>query len=235
MLTEWKETLHKKVGDVVLEAEIYKMIWTCLEQPSENLFEDCLSGLLNYLESEPKAVCFRNYFVWEWVNKKTQRAYYFRLHIGINTNMFSEAFYRVFKRVYLGGKTNKHIDNCLVNLVKFSHHKAFDRGIKLQKQAAWVILNADISERIELLFRQLDWLPLKEELNPTRSSLIFSRIKDENACPSYITELLTRNSDRHTRTSGYGKYNLVCPSYNREKERGKLSKPVEQNWGTASL
>ena len=174
-------------------------------------------------------------FVREWVNKKTQWAYCFRLDIGINTNMFSAAFYRVFKRVYLGGKTNKHIDNCLVNLVKFSHDKAFDRGIKLQKQAAWVILNVDIDERSELLFRQLDWLPLKEELNLKRSSLIFRHIKDENACPSYITELLTRDSDRHTRTSRYGKYNLVCPSYNREKEGGKLSKPVEQNCRTASL
>ena len=129
----WKEELRKKVGDVVLEAEIYKMIRTCLEQTSENYFEDCLSGLLNYLESEPKAVCFRNYFVKEWVSKKTQWAYCFRLRMGINTNMFSEAFHRVFKRVYLGGKTNKHIDYCLVNLVKFSRDKAFDRGIKLTK------------------------------------------------------------------------------------------------------
>ena len=92
---------------------------------------------------------------------------------------------------------------------------------KLQKRAARVILDADISERSELLFRQLDWLPLKEELSFKRSSLIFRRIKDENACPGYITELLTRNSDRHIRNSRYGKYNLECPSYNKETERGR--------------
>ena len=68
-----------------------------------------------------------------------------------------------------------------------------NRVSKLQKRAARVILDADIGERSELLFRQLDWLPLKEELNLKRSSLIFRRIKDENACPSYIAELLTRN------------------------------------------
>ena len=79
----------------------------------------------------------------------------------------------------------------------------------------------DIGERSELLFRQLDWLPLKEELSFKRSSLIFRRIKDENACPGYITELLTRNSDRHIRNSRYGKYNLECPSYNKETERGR--------------
>ena len=39
-----------------------------------------------------------------------------------------------------------------------------NRVSKLQKRAARVILDADIGERSELLFRQLDWLPLKEEL-----------------------------------------------------------------------
>lgn len=96
-----------------------------------------------------------------------------------------------------------------------------NRVSKLQKRAARVILDADIGERSEMLLRRLDWLPLKEELNLKRTSLIFRRIKDENNCPSYITELLTRNSDRHTRTSRYGKYNLVCPSYNRETEGGR--------------
>jgi len=92
---------------------------------------------------------------------------------------------------------------------------------KLQKRAARVILDADIGERSEMLLRWLDWLPLKEELNLKRTSLIFRRIKDENNCLSYIRELLTRNSDRHTRTSCYGKYNLVRPSCNRETEGGR--------------
>ena len=96
-----------------------------------------------------------------------------------------------------------------------------NRVSKLQKRAARVILDAHIDERSELLFKRLDWLPLKEELKLKRASLIFRRIKDENNCPSYITKLLTRNSDRHTRTSRYGKYNLVCPSYNRETEGGR--------------
>ena len=53
----------------------------------------------------------------------------------------------------------------------------------------------------------------KDELNLQKSYLIFRRIKDENSCPSYITKLLSKNSDRHN-------YNLVCPSYNREAEGG---------------
>ena len=95
-----------------------------------------------------------------------------------------------------------------------------NRVSKLQKRAARVIL-VSFGERSELLFRRLDWMPLKEELNLRRTCLIFRRIKHENNCPSYITELLTRNSDRHARTSRYGKYNLVCPAYNRETEGGR--------------
>jgi len=59
---------------------------------------------------------------------------------------------------------------------------------KLQKRAARAILDTDIGERSEMLLRRLHWLPLKEELNLKRTSLIFRRIKDENNCPSYVTE-----------------------------------------------
>ena len=54
-----------------------------------------------------------------------------------------------------------------------------NRVSKLQKRVARVILDADIGERSELLFRRLDWLPLKEELNLKSASLIIRRIKDE--------------------------------------------------------
>jgi len=94
------------------------------------------------------------------------------------------------------------------------------RVSSLQKRAARVILDGDIGERSEVLFnRWLDWLPLKDELNLQKSSLIFMRINNETHCPSYITELLPRNSDRHCRNSR--KYNLVCPYYNRESEGGR--------------
>ena len=56
------------------------------------------------------------------------------------------------------------------------------------------------------------------------SAPIFKPIKDKSIFPSYITELLMRNSDRDIRTSRYGKYILVCPPpppYNRETEGGQ--------------
>ena len=53
--------------------------------------------------------------------------------MGINTNMMVEAFHRVFKYNYLKGKYNKRVDNCLVNLMKYTRDKLFERLIKLTK------------------------------------------------------------------------------------------------------
>jgi len=47
--------------------------------------------------------------------------------------MFCEAFHRVFKYNYLRGKQNKRVDKCLVNLLKHSRDKTFERVIKLTK------------------------------------------------------------------------------------------------------
>ena len=38
---------------------------------------------------------------------------------NLNTNIFSEALHLVFEKVNMGGKVNKRVDVCLVNLVKF--------------------------------------------------------------------------------------------------------------------
>lgn len=47
--------------------------------------------------------------------------------------MNDKAFHRVFKRLYLKGKVNKHVDNCLVNLLKYARDMGFDRLIKMTK------------------------------------------------------------------------------------------------------
>ena len=47
--------------------------------------------------------------------------------------MFCEAFHKVFKYKYLKGKINRQVDKCLVNLLKFSRDKAFERISKLTK------------------------------------------------------------------------------------------------------
>ena len=59
--------------------------------------------------------------------------YFSRCGLGINTNIFCEAFHRVFKYNYLNGKQKKRVDKCLVNLLKYNCDKTFDRIIKLTK------------------------------------------------------------------------------------------------------
>ena len=49
-----------------------------------------------------------------------------------------------------------------------------------------VILDAHIVERNANLFKRLKWLPLKNETNIQKCTLIYRRIKDDNDYPSYI-------------------------------------------------
>ena len=53
------------------------------------------------------------------------------------------------------------------------------RVFKLQKQAARVILDANINDRSKELFRRL-WLPFKDEVNLQKCSLIYRRIRNED-------------------------------------------------------
>ena len=129
----WKEELRKKIGDLDIEGHIYKLLRTMLEQTSEVAFQSCLDGIQRKLQSEAKASRFLAYFRKEWIPKQKHWAYCFRKGLGINTNMFVEAFHRVFKRLYLGGKVNKRVDRCLVNLMKYVRDKGFDRLVKLTK------------------------------------------------------------------------------------------------------
>ena len=41
----WKEELRKKIGDISIEAEVYKMLRIVLQQPEENTFKHCLQAL----------------------------------------------------------------------------------------------------------------------------------------------------------------------------------------------
>ena len=47
--------------------------------------------------------------------------------------MYVEAFHRVLKYVYMKGKVNKRLDNCLYVLLKLARDKGFDRLIKIEK------------------------------------------------------------------------------------------------------
>jgi hypothetical protein len=81
-----------------------------LEQTNTNLIQDCINALLFDLSLDVKMKDFHDYFKQDWLPNKVNWAYCYRIGLGINTNMFVEAFHRVFKRIYLGGKVNKCMD-----------------------------------------------------------------------------------------------------------------------------
>ena len=54
------------------------------------------------------------------------------------------------------------------------------RIFKMQKQAARVILDANISDRSKELIRRLDWLPFKDEVNLQKCSKIYKGIRNED-------------------------------------------------------
>lgn len=97
----WRTELKKKIGETAVEAEVYKMLRMVLEQTNTSLFQDCVDALLLDLSSDKKKKDFHDYFKQDWLPNKEHWAFCYRLGLGINTNMFVEAFHRVFKR---GGK-----------------------------------------------------------------------------------------------------------------------------------
>ena len=44
----WKEELRKKIGDITIEADVYKLLRIVLQHQNENMFHDCLEALLLY-------------------------------------------------------------------------------------------------------------------------------------------------------------------------------------------
>jgi len=92
----WREELKKKIGKMELEAEIYKMLRTVLEERDEIKFQETLHLFLNYFKVTPTMKQFSTYFEQYWPGRKEEWAFVFRKGTGINTNMYVESFHRVF-------------------------------------------------------------------------------------------------------------------------------------------
>ena len=81
----WKEELRKKIGDITIEAEVYKLLRIVLQQQKENMFHNCLAALLRRLKAGSKCQKFFDYFSRKWVPRKDQWAYCNRRGHEINT------------------------------------------------------------------------------------------------------------------------------------------------------
>ena len=54
-----------------------------------------------------------------------------------------------------------------------------------------------------------------------RNTLAYKRVDSSHNTPSYIENLLIRNSDIHQRETRYSNLNLLCPKYSRKTEGGR--------------
>ena len=71
--------------------------------------------------------------------------------------------------------------------------------LKLQKRAARLIMDADSKASYVRLFHDLSWLPFYEDVKISKFLIAFERLRGE--LPAYITRLLTRNGDLHSRNT----------------------------------
>ena len=69
------------------------------------------------------------------------------------------------------------------------------------------------------LFNRLKWIPFYEKCKIDKASIMFKRI--HGALPSYLNEHIPINNSRHSRTTRYSNFNVLCPRYNRETEGGR--------------
>ena len=108
------------------------------------------------------------------------------------------------------------------------------RVLRMQKRAARIILNVDQQSSSVVLFNTLGWLPFYEEAKINKLILAFKRLKGN--VPSYLSGLLKRNCELHSRTTRYSQYNLVCPSFKRKLEGGRsFSVTTCQFWNSLPL
>ena len=110
-----------------MEAETYLKLKTCLELLNVDLFESSLQMFVYNLIQSNVTKEFGEYFATYMVPIRQKWGYCYRAGDGINTNMFVEPFHRNLKYNYLRGKHNKHVDNLLINLLKFSRDQVFER------------------------------------------------------------------------------------------------------------
>ena len=64
------------------------------------------------------------------------------------------------------------------------------------KNEQLVLFQMQILEaEVVFLFQQLNWMPLKNEINLTECCAVFKRLKDESLIYIHVTQLLARNVD----------------------------------------
>ena len=85
-----------------------------------------------------------------------------------------------------------------------------------------------------LLVNKLCWLPFYEGANIARCSFVFKRL--QGSLPIYLNDPFIVNNERHSRSTRYSNYNVVCPHYTRETEGGRTFSVITSKlWNSLPL
>ena len=87
--------------------------------------------------------------------------------------------------------------------------------LKLQKRAACIILDTERFTPSVILFNNLNWLPFTEQSLIKRCAQVYKRVHNY-IMPSYLNNLLVRNSEIRNRATRHSNINLMCPKYKRK-------------------
>ena len=85
-----------------------------------------------------------------------------------------------------------------------------NRVFRLQKRAARVILDLDMSARTVNMFQQLNWIPFYDEVKILKATTAYKRIKNDS--PNYFDDMLKLNSSANSRSTRYCNLNFLNTS-----------------------
>ena len=101
--------------------------------------------------------------------------------------------------------------------------------LKLQKRAACIILDAERFTPSVVLFNNLNWLPFTKQSLIKRCALVYKRVHNY-IMPSYLNNLLVRNSEIHNRATRHSNINLMCPKYKRKSGGRTFTIRIIKDW-----
>ena len=127
----WRDGLKRHLTERDQQREIYHQLRVLMMETDKAKFTTLLTQFLSL--NKACSPIFTEYFKVNYCSHIEKWATCHRVGTPMNTNMFSEAFHRVLKIVYLGHQHNRRIDYLIYILLRISRDKAFDQLLKTEK------------------------------------------------------------------------------------------------------
>ncbi|KAL4083302.1 hypothetical protein QTP88_028631 [Uroleucon formosanum] len=132
----WRQNLNKISGKQEKRDLVYKSLKVLLQLTSVEQFQSCLQKCIKDLSEDSDTIAFCKYFQRIYANQPENWTYFYRLRLGINTNMFLESFHKILKHIYLEGKKIRRLDKSINALMKLTRDGYFKRLTKVSKNAS---------------------------------------------------------------------------------------------------